>query len=186
MFWPDTYFKVYMKRQYFKIINHVKIIWKTPGCFGIMRKFVIHFFRFLRLDLRFLKTADFGHSNYKSVMFLTQTYRLCTAGRVKLDIPYILALSINYLLSPFCFAFKIVTLLQLKIVDDQVRFPLEVNFFLQKFFFIYLFFFLKCEKWKLFCLLQTQKIDFKISMNNRLGRHFSTSIIHLRPPNALQ
>ena len=34
---------------------------------------------------RQFKTADFGHSNYDSVMYLTETYSLSTAGRVKLE-----------------------------------------------------------------------------------------------------
>ena len=32
------------------------------------------------------KTADFGHSNYESVIFLTQIYHLSTTGRVKLEL----------------------------------------------------------------------------------------------------
>ena len=32
------------------------------------------------------KTADFGHSNYEIVMFLTQTYYLSTAESVKLEL----------------------------------------------------------------------------------------------------
>ena len=36
--------------------------------------------------LRRFKAADFGHSNYKSAMFLTKIYHLSTAGRVKLKL----------------------------------------------------------------------------------------------------
>ena len=38
-----------------------------------------------RLCCRF-QTVDFGRSNYEIVMFLTQTYYLTTAERVKLEL----------------------------------------------------------------------------------------------------